>query len=55
MKIILDSSDLSYLGVLEVGQCSYRRDLKVVPAALGDDAGLIGAGFLVFDAVDGTG
>jgi hypothetical protein len=29
---------------------SYRQDLRIVPAALGDDSGVIGAAILVHEA-----
>jgi glucokinase len=31
------------------------RELRIVPAALGADAGLVGAGLVAFDALDGAG
>jgi glucokinase len=35
----------------EDAMTTYRRDLRIVPAALGDDSGLIGAALLVHDGV----
>jgi hypothetical protein len=32
---------------------AYRQDLRIVPAALGDDPGLIGAGLLTHETLSG--
>jgi len=37
--------------VNEDAMTAYRQDLRIVPAALGDDSGLIGAALLVHEAI----